>query len=200
MIAYVKGVVSHIFADTCFIDVHGVGYRILAPASTLDALTIGQEALVYTYMSVREDDISLYGFASLDEYELFMLLIGVNGVGPKVALGILGAGTPDSFRLAVHKKDIKGLTKLPGVGKKTAERIVLELQDKVGAAAGEAEALASTGSTPASPGILAETVAALVSLGYTEGEVLPVAEKHAPDCHTVEALLKATLKALGSGR
>lgn len=93
--------------------------------------------MLYTYMSVREDAIVLYGFATQDEYDLFMLLIGVNGVGPKVALGILSAGTADSFRLAVHQKDIKGLTKMPGIGKKTAERIVLELQDKIGPVASE---------------------------------------------------------------
>ena len=110
MIGYVKGVVSHIFSNSCFIDVHGVGYRTYAPASTLDTLTIGQEALLYTYMSVREDAILLYGFATQDEYDLFMLLIGVNGVGPKVALGILSADKADGFRLAVHQKDIKSLT------------------------------------------------------------------------------------------
>lgn len=130
MIGYLKGVISHIFVNSCFIDVHGVGYRTYAPASTLDTLCVGQEAMLYTYMSVREDAIVLYGFATQDEYDLFMLLIGVNGVGPKVALGILSAGTADSFRLAVHQKDIKSLTKMPGIGKKTAERIVLELQDK----------------------------------------------------------------------
>ena len=104
MIGYLKGVISHIFVNSCFIDVHGVGYRTYAPASTLDTLCVGQEAMLYTYMSVREDAIVLYGFATQDEYDLFMLLIGVNGVGPKVALGILSAGTADSFRLAVHQK------------------------------------------------------------------------------------------------
>ena len=200
MIGYLKGVISHLFVNSCFIDVHGVGYRAYAPASTLDTLCVGQEAMLYTYMSVREDAIVLYGFATQDEYDLFMLLIGVNGVGPKVALGILSAGTADSFRLAVHQKDIKGLTKMPGIGKKTAERIVLELQDKIGSVAG--------GDTPAdvdkasAPGmaILAETLAALTSLGYSEQEVLPVAESHLAGCTTVEQLLKETLKALGSGR
>ena len=83
MIGYLKGVISHIFVNSCFIDVHGVGYRTYAPASTLDTLCVGQEAMLYTYMSVREDAIVLYGFATQDEYDLFMLLIGVNGVGPK---------------------------------------------------------------------------------------------------------------------
>lgn len=202
MIGYLKGVISHIFVNSCFIDVHGVGYRAYAPASTLDTLCVGQEAMLYTYMSVREDAIVLYGFATQDEYDLFMLLIGVNGVGPKVALGILSAGTADSFRLAVHQKDIKGLTKMPGIGKKTAERIVLELQDKIGPVASEDAGAADLGNS-AAPGlsdILAETLAALTSLGYSEQEVLPVAESHLAGCTTVEQLLKETLKALGSGR
>ncbi|WP_298675940.1 Holliday junction branch migration protein RuvA [uncultured Megasphaera sp.] len=202
MIGYLKGVISHIFVNSCFIDVHGVGYRTYAPASTLDTLCVGQEAMLYTYMSVREDAIVLYGFATQDEYDLFMLLIGVNGVGPKVALGILSAGTADSFRLAVHQKDIKGLTKMPGIGKKTAERIVLELQDKIGLVASEDAGAADLGNS-AAPGlsdILAETLAALTSLGYSEQEVLPVAESHLAGCTTVEQLLKETLKALGSGR
>ena len=202
MIGYLKGVISHIFVNSCFIDVHGVGYRTYAPASTLDTLCVGQEAMLYTYMSVREDAIVLYGFATQNEYDLFMLLIGVNGVGPKVALGILSAGTADSFRLAVHQKDIKGLTKMPGIGKKTAERIVLELQDKIGPVASEDAGAADLGNS-AAPGlsdILAETLAALTSLGYSEQEVLPVAESHLAGCTTVEQLLKETLKALGSGR
>lgn len=202
MIGYLKGVISHIFVNSCFIDVHGVGYRTYAPASTLDTLCVGQEAMLYTYISVREDAIVLYGFATQDEYDLFMLLIGVNGVGPKVALGILSAGTADSFRLAVHQKDIKSLTKMPGIGKKTAERIVLELQDKIGPVASEDAGAADLGNS-AAPGlsdILAETLAALTSLGYSEQEVLPVAESHLAGCTTVEQLLKETLKALGSGR
>ena len=195
MIGYLKGIISHIFTNSCFIDVHGVGYRAYAPASTLDGLTVGKEALLYTYMSVREDAIVLYGFATQDEYDLFMLLIGVNGVGPKVALGILSAGTADSFRLAVHKKDIKGLTK------KTAERIVLELQDKIGpVAGGDTPADVDKASAPGMSAILAETLTALTSLGYSEQEVLPVAESHLASCMTVEQLLKETLKTLGSGR
>lgn len=202
MIGYLKGVISHIFVNSCFIDVHGVGYRTYAPASTLDTLCVGQEAMLYTYMSVREDAIVLYGFATQDEYDLFMLLIGVNGVGPKVALGILSAGTADSFRLAVHQKDIKGLTKMPGIGKKTAERIVLELQDKIGPVASEDAGTADLGNAdaPGLSGILSETLAALTSLGYSEQEVLPVAESNMAGCTTVEQLLKATLKALGSRR
>lgn len=201
MIGYVKGIVSHIFSNSCFIDVHGVGYRTYAPASTLDTLSVGREALLYTYMSVREDAILLYGFATQDEYDLFMLLIGVNGVGPKVALGILSADKADGFRLAVHNKDIKSLTKMPGVGRKTAERIVLELQDKISFDGAAPSTDIGEGQPPSGlSGLLSETVAALTGLGYSEQEVLPVAESHLSECETVEALLKATLKSLGSGR
>ncbi|MGN0947555.1 Holliday junction branch migration protein RuvA [Megasphaera sp.] len=199
MIGYLKGIISHIFTNSCFIDVHGVGYRTYAPASTLDGLTVGKEALLYTYMSVREDAIVLYGFATQDEYDLFMLLIGVNGVGPKVALGILSAGTADSFRLAVHKKDIKGLTKMPGIGKKTAERIVLELQDKIGPVAEDAGTAPVSGSSGAS-GIIADTLLALTGLGYSEAEALPVIEAEAQHCTTLKALINASLKVLGRRR
>ena len=122
MIGYVKGVVTHIFRDSCFVDVHGVGYRVSIPASTMDKLALNREITLFTYMSVREDAMVLYGFATQDEYDLFMLLISVNGVGPKVALGILSAASPDGFRLAVHQKNMKVLTKMPGIGKKTAKR------------------------------------------------------------------------------
>ena len=199
MIGYLEGVISHLFANSCFIDVHGVGYRTYAPASTLDILRVGEEALLYTYMSVREDAIVLYGFATQDEYDLFMLLIGVNGVGPKVALGILSAGTADSFRLAVHQKDIKGLTKMPGIGKKTAERIVLELQDKIGPVSESAAAAPTAGSSGAS-GIIADTLLALTGLGYSEEEALPVIEAEAQHCTTLKALINASLKTLGRRR
>ena len=113
MIGYVKGTVERIFASSVFIDVHGVGYRVYAPVSTLAHLNVGEESLLYTYMNVREDAIVLYGFLTQDEYDLFMLLIGVNGVGPKVANGILSATGTDSFRAAVANKDIGLLTKMP---------------------------------------------------------------------------------------
>lgn len=200
MIGYLKGIVTHIFREYCFIDVHGVGYRVFVPASTMEKLTIGKETTVFTYMNVREDAILLYGFATQDEYDLFMLLISVNGVGPKVALGVLSAVNPDGFRLAVHQKNIKVLTKMPGIGKKTAERIVLELQDKIGPVDDGAVADIAVPSTAASKGMMSEAVDALVGLGYSEQEILPVVEEKAGICQTVEQLIKEVLKALGSRR
>ena len=200
MIGYLKGIVTHLFREHCFIDVHGVGYRVFVPASTMEKLTIGKETTVFTYMNVREDAILLYGFATQDEYDLFMLLISVNGVGPKVALGVLSAVNPDGFRLAVHQKNIKVLTKMPGIGKKTAERIVLELQDKIGPVDDGAVADIAVPSTAASKGMMSEAVEALVGLGYSEQEILPVVEEKAGICQTVEQLIKEVLKALGSRR
>ncbi|MGE1063037.1 Holliday junction branch migration protein RuvA [Megasphaera paucivorans] len=200
MIGYVKGVVTHIFIDSCFVDVHGVGYRVYIPGSTMEKLTIGREMLLFTYMSVREDAILLYGFQSQDEYDLFMLLVGVNKVGPKVALGIMSAIRPESFRMAVRQKNIAVLTKLPGIGKKTAERLILELQDKIG----KLDREDSIGDMPMEgvvpQGIAQETLAALTSLGYSSQEVLPAIEENVQQCTTVEELLKKVLRVLGSGR
>ena len=200
MIGYVKGVVTHIFIDSCFVDVHGVGYRVYIPGSTMEKLTIGREMLLFTYMSVREDAILLYGFQSQDEYDLFMLLVGVNKVGPKVALGIMSAIRPESFRMAVRQKNIAVLTKLPGIGKKTAERLILELQDKIGKLDHEDnnDSMSMAGAIP--QGIAQETLAALTSLGYSSQEVLPMIEENMQQCTTVEELLKKVLRILGSGR
>ena len=188
MIGYVKGIVTHIFRDSCFVDVHGVGYRVSIPASTMDKLVLNREITLFTYMSVREDAIVLYGFATQDEYDLFMLLISVNGVGPKVALGILSAASPDGFRLAVHQKNMKVLTKMPGIGKKIGP-------------VGDGAAAAEDGGLESMPqGIASDALAALTSLGYSSQEVLPAIEAKAGQCRTVEELLKAVLQALGSRR
>ena len=200
MIGYVKGIVTHMFTDSCFVDVQGVGYRVYIPASTLEKLSMGKESLLYTYMSVREDAIILYGFLTQDEYDLFILLIGVNGIGPKVALGILSAVHPDGFRVAVRQKNMAVLTRISGIGKKTAERIVLELQDKIGQADAAADAAAIASGAVVPSGIVQEALAALTSLGYSTQEVQPVIEEKAAACDTVEKLLKEVLRALGSGR
>lgn len=198
MIGYVKGIVTHIFLSSAFVNVHGVGYRVHAPVSTLSRLAVGEEALLFTYMNVREDAVVLYGFLTQDEYDLFMLLIGVNGVGPKVANGILSADRTDRLRLAVANKEIGVLTKMPGIGKKTAERIVLELQDKIGT--GDSAAGTAASAEPAVSGIGDEVTAALTGLGYSIQEAGPVVERLAPDYETVEDLLRACLRALGTGR
>ena len=149
------------------------------PVPQLRALSLGQEIRVLTYTAVREDAIQLYGFSTQHHYDLFTLLLGVSGIGPKVAIGILGAVRPEDFYLAVQSRDLKMLTKLPGIGKKTAERMVLELKDKIGTLEGEendrefAAAVSGQGRTEA----VNEAMAALAALGYSNSEILPVLRK-----------------------
>ena len=200
MIGYLKGTITHIFENACFIDVNGVGYRAIVSGSTLGNLAIGKETMLYTYMSVSENDITLYRFLTQDEYELFLLLITVNGIGPKLAVNALGAVTPDQMRLAISQSNMSVLTKLPGIGKKTANRLVLELKDKVGTP-GDSDVMAVTVEDATAPqGMAAEALAALQSLGYSEQEALPVIQKQAAACDSVESLIKAALRSLGSGR
>lgn len=199
MIGYLKGKITHVFANSCFIEVGGVGYRTIVSGTTLGELSVGKETMLYTYMSVTENDITLYGFLTQDEYELFLLLITVNGIGPKLAVNALGAVTPDTLRLAISQNNMSVLTKLPGIGKKTANRLVLELKDKVGTVDAGDVAIEDVVSTPAG-GAAAETLAALQSLGYAEQEVLPAIQKYAGQYDNVEDLLKIVLHTLGSGR
>lgn len=138
MIGALKGTVAQLEADYCIIDTAGgVGYRVFMPGAHLAQLTMGKEIRVHVHTAVREDAIMLYGFLSREYYDLFEILLTVSGVGPKMALGILSAIKPDAFYLAVRNKDVKMLVKLPGVGKKTAERMLLELKDKISGSAGE---------------------------------------------------------------
>ncbi|MEN6566800.1 MAG: Holliday junction branch migration protein RuvA [Veillonellales bacterium] len=196
MIGYVRGRVSHLFADYCFIDVQGVGYRVFIANSTLKKLTVGKEASLFTYLHVREDALLLYGFASEDEYQLFLQLTSVTGIGPKGALGILSSITPNEFRLAIGSRNLAMLTKIPGIGKKTAERLVLELKDKVGS--GEAEtAPDDEGEWDGKDDPLSQAAQALISLGYSQAEIGPELQKLGKKGYSVEQLIKLTLKEFG---
>ncbi|MCR8846008.1 Holliday junction branch migration protein RuvA [Paenibacillus sp. SC116] len=130
MIDYVRGPVAHMESDYVVIDVNGIGYRVLCPNPYLFGKTDG-EVTVYTHHHVREDAMLLFGFSSREEQRLFRKLIEVNGVGPKVALGILAGSRPEALVMAIQQENITFLTKLPGIGKKTAQRIVLDLKDKL---------------------------------------------------------------------
>lgn len=196
MIGSIKGSVGYLGPDFCLIETAGgVGYRVFMPAAHLAQLALGNQVQVHTHTAVREDAILLYGFLSQEYYALFELLLGVSGVGPKMALGILSAIKPDAFYLAVQSRDVKTLTKLPGIGKKTAERMLLELKDKVGPITGEAgsdfgESVAAGGS-----GAVAEAMEALASLGYSNSEIMPVL-KQIPDADKLsgEEVLRQALK------
>ena len=132
VISYIRGPLEEKREDSVVVEAGNIGYRIFIPSSVLGELPgLGEEVKIYTYFSVREDGMSLYGFLSKQDLEMFRQLIGVNGVGPKSALGILSALKPDVLRMAVLSGDAKAISKAPGVGAKTAQRIILDLKDKV---------------------------------------------------------------------
>ena len=194
MIGYLRGKVKYLLTDYCLLDVQGVGYRVFIAGSTRNQLRLGEEATLFTHLSVREDAMLLYGFYSQQEYELFQLLISVSGVGPKVALGILSAITVDGLCRAIQQKQSSVLTKLPGIGKKSAERLILELKDKVSFAGGVDEALNLTDlQETVGEDMMSEASAALLSLGYTQAEIAPVLKK-AARLESVEEIIKFALK------
>lgn len=204
MIGYVRGKVSHIFSGACFIDVNGVGYRLYISANTRDALREGEEITLFTYMSVREDAMQLYGFATQDEYDLFTLLISVSGIGPKVGLGMLSGMSSDAIKVAIMNGEVKTLTKLPGIGKKSAERLVLELKDKIAKFAPVVMTSKKGGfdfdAEPNASGVGGLVTEALISLGYDETEFIDILHRLDDGSLGESELLRAVLSELGKGK
>lgn len=193
MIAHVHGTVAHRSADTVVVDVGGVGYLVHVAAS--DGIPArGQPVELHTSMQVREDSMTLYGFSDRDELELFELLLNSNGVGPKLGLAALRTLTPDVFRTAVATADVTTLTAIPGVGKKVAERMVLDLRDKIGAL-GDAQVITPSGVAIATTP-LGEVREALQALGYGAAEIAPAVAGLDADGDTSD-LLRLALRELG---
>ena len=196
MIAALRGSVLSVEPTAAVIEAGGVGYAVQATPATLAGLRVGQEAFVHTSLVVREDSMTLFGFADADEREVFDVLQTVSGVGPKLALTILATLTPDQLRQAVANADIAALTRVSGVGKKGAQRLVLEIGAKLGPRrGGDLEA-------PSSNARSGDVVAALVGLGFSERDAesaFSQAEKAVPEAEVPE-LLRASLKILGAGR
>ena len=201
MIGYIKGTVAELSADRLILENGGIGYEIFVPASVLDAgIRQGQELKVYTYLHVREDALQLFGFQSRDELQTYRLLLGVSGIGPKAAIGILSAMSVDTLRFAVLSDDAAAIAKAPGIGKKTAQKLILELKDKFSLEAAFEKKLAANqqdAAEPVSEDAASEAVQALVALGYSGTEALQAVRKveGAADMDT-EAVLKAALKNL----
>ena len=174
MIGYIKGIIDEIGIDYILIENNGIGYKLLVSTSTLSQLSIGQEAKIYTKMIVREDDISLCGFYSKEEEEMFKLLTSVSKVGTKVGMGILSFAPPARIQSIIINSDVTAMSKAPGVGKKTAERIILELKDKVGKIVIDGldtmENLPLAGKEIAIDNSEDEAISALIALGYTSSE------------------------------
>lgn len=169
MISYVKGTVAYIGNDCIVVDNNGIGYNIQVSSSTASAVVMEKEVQIYTYMNVKENELSLFGFLTKEELNMFNLLISVNGVGPKSAVAMLGDLSPSQLALAIATEDIKALSVGQGIGKKIAQRIALELKDKVGADT------ITTGvelvqKVDVATGERAEALSALMALGFTKNE------------------------------
>lgn len=192
MIGYLRGDVAGRSADGCFIDVGGVGYKVTCPATTLAALPVdGTEVKMWTYTHVREDALSLFGFSSEGEQRIFEALLGVAGVGPKVALQVCSAFGPDVFRKVLITDDVASLASVPGIGKKTAQRIILDLKGKF-----DMPDLEIAGTRPDA---VSKARSALENLGYSTAEIreaLALVERSEGSDDSVEELVKAALKVL----
>ena len=200
MIAFIQGKLVEALPTMVVVDVHGVGYELLIPLSSFDRLpSSGNEVKLLTHLAIREDAHTLYGFITTQERDLFRMLVHtVSGIGPKIALNVLSGISINAFRAAVGAGDIKALSQISGVGKKTAERIVVELKDKLGGFGAGASA------TPGSPSVLSDTdqrqtdaIAALTALGFRQNEAFDAVRASlailGPQAG-VEALVRASLK------
>lgn len=198
MYSYIKGELVEISEDVIVVEAGQIGYNIHIPASMIDNFSgIGQEVKIYTYLQVKEDDMQLYGFLSRDDLNIFKLLLGVNGIGPKGALAILSVMTPDDLRFAVLGEDSKAIAKAPGIGGKTAQRVILELKDKLSleeAFEAKTAHVAQENANTAS-GVKNEAVQALTALGYSSSEAFKAVNGVEFTEHiTVEEVLKEALK------
>ncbi|MEE3469537.1 MAG: Holliday junction branch migration protein RuvA [Butyrivibrio hungatei] len=203
MVAYVNGILESIEEGNAVIDVNGIGINVNISGSTMDRMPgIGEMVKVYTYTNVKEDAFTLFGFLSRDELSLFKLLITVNGIGPKGGLAILSVMSPDDLRFAIIAGDSASIAKAPGIGKKTAERITLELKDKIKVTE---DSLLSQGGDSLDGDLLGdnlsakdETVAALVALGYNNSDAMRAVRKvlgtEEGTAANTEDLLKLALK------
>lgn len=202
MIAFVRGTAVDMTENSVIVEAGGIGYEIYMTGTDLSQIHMGEEVKIHTYFNVREDAMQLYGFRSKDDLQMFKLLLGVNGVGPKAAVGVLAGITADELRFAILSDDVKTLSKAPGIGKKTAQKLILELKDKmkledafeIKLAHEQEKAAAGLGEV--SDG-RQEAVEALVALGYGQAESLK-AVNALEDVETMDsgAILKAALKKL----
>ena len=194
MFYYLNGTVTLLDAGLAVVECGGVGYACRTTSYTLSGLKLNQPARLLTYLSVREDAVELFGFATREEKRLFELLLGVSGVGPKAALSLLSSLPPDQLTLAVMTGNEKALTVAPGVGKKMAQRVLLELKDKLGVE--DAPSFAGPANIPAPDSSLALAMAALAELGYTQGEINAALKDLPPEITRTEDIVRHALRAM----
>lgn len=201
MISYIRGELISIEEEKVIVEVNGVGFGIFMPAQSMNLLpTIGEEVKLHTYMNVREDAMQLFGFLTKDDLNVFKLVIGVSGIGPKGGLSILSELSPDELRFAVMSHDVKAISASQGIGKKTAEKLIIELKDKLSIEdvlqrVEDSEARTSVSANHQDNQIQAEAIQALVALGYGNSEALKAVKKvDITEETSVEDVLKMALK------
>ena len=197
MFYYVSGTVAHVEPYLAVIDCGGVGYACRTTSYTLSQIKKGDKAKLFTYLSVREDAMDLYGFATAEEQKLFQQLISVSGVGPKAALAILSTANPASLALSIITGDEKALTAAAGVGKKIAQRVILELKDKLA----KGQSISAAGESVAGPAVtiipqnkLSEASAALAVLGYSQGEINVALKGIDIESQSLEQIIRLAMK------
>ena len=200
MIGFLRGKLEAIYDERIVIDVNGIGFNVSMPVSQLEMLEpMGSDVKVYTYLAVREDAMQLYGFMTADSLELFKLLIQVNGIGPKGALALLSAMSVEDLRFAIMSGDAKTISKAPGIGAKTAQRLIIDLKDKV-SVRDMLDSYSVNSLSPVSDGMnsaKAEAIEALTALGYSSTDALrAVRESGASDGEDTETIIKLAFKQL----
>lgn len=200
MIAFVRGVITEMTENSVILENGNIGYEIYMTGTAMGkSIYVGMETKIYTYLHVREDAMQLYGFLTKDDLDMFKILLGVNGIGPKAALGVLAALSSDELRFAVLSEDVKTISKAPGIGKKTAQKLILELKDKLKLQDAFEKKLANTLETEKEDVSMQdgrrEAVEALTALGYSSTDALrAVRQVTDVDNNDVEEILKAALK------
>ena len=201
MISYIKGELTEVFEDTVVVETNGIGYNIRVPGSVLDRLpSVGSSVRIYTYLYVKEDAMNLFGFLNRDDLSVFKLLLNVSGIGPKGALAILSTIGPDDLRFAVLSEDVKTISSAPGIGAKTAKRLIIELKDKLKLAEVFETALANKEKASSENDVLLarnEAVEALVALGYASAQAMKAVQQvENAEEKDSELILKEALKKL----
>lgn len=197
MFYHIEGVVAELEPNLAVLDCGGVGYALSVSAGTLSQLSLGAKAKLYVTESIGETNFDLYGFISKSEKRCFEMLTAVSGVGPKAALSILSCNTPERLAMAILNGDEKALTVAPGIGKKIAQRVILELKDKLGKEMGSSAELTGLGGMPAprtADGSVGDAMTALAVLGYSSAEVAPVLKSLDVNGMSAEQIIKAVLR------
>ncbi len=197
MIGYIKGNVLNAKDGTVLIENNGIGYEVVCSASVYSKLSANKNGEVYTYMAVREDGVSLYGFVSLEEKSMFLKLISVSGVGPKMGITVLSGLSLADLVTKIATQDVKGLSKVKGLGKKTAERIILELREKIGCVDDDTGEVLLFNDKPVEEKVNQDAVLALMSLGFTKAESVEAVKRAQNSGETqIEKIIASALKGI----